>query len=114
MALRPVIDRPAFLELGELPQRPCVYFIEAGPLIKIGRTGWIVPRLAELERVIPVPIRLVAVIQVLTIDDTRVLESELHLRFAEYRHHGEWFDLPAGWMDEVGVRAMLVRRGEGA
>jgi hypothetical protein len=37
----------------------------------------------------------------------RIEEDDLHLRYAAYRVHGEWFDLPAIAVQEI--RAMGAR-----
>lgn len=40
------------------------------------------------------------------------LERWMHRRFAEHRQHGEWFDLPAGWVAQADeLSDMYLRHG---
>ncbi|MBN1430422.1 MAG: GIY-YIG nuclease family protein [Anaerolineae bacterium] len=66
-----------------------VYFIQSstGGLIKIGTAINANRRLAEIQNMSPVPLRILAVIP----GDCRK-EAELHKRFAHLRRHGEWFE----------------------
>lgn len=70
-------------------ERGCVYFIQArvGGPIKIGYASFAEDRLAQLERMSPVPLRLLA-----HIPGTKATEGTLHKRFRRWRHHGEWFE----------------------
>lgn len=100
--------RRVFLTLEEAGEKPCVYFIEAHGLVKIGMSVHLPSRFKELGRTIPCPIRLIAAIEREHVSEVRQLETQYHLLFSGYRRHGEWFDLPAGWLDLVGdERTML-------
>lgn len=69
--------------------RPCnvVYFLKAGPFIKIGFTGRMVQsRIDQLKTGCPYEIRLLA-----TIDGDISTERTLHGRFAKHRANLEWF-----------------------
>lgn len=64
-----------------------VYFISAGPFLKIGKTsGSPDARIKELQTGCPFPIQLAAYLS-----GGVGKERELHRRFDEYRAHGEWF-----------------------
>lgn len=65
------------------PHASVVYFIEHGDLIKIGRSSNLKNRMQALS--IP------ATCLLATTPGGPSLESELHLRFAAGRVHGEWF-----------------------
>ena len=67
-----------------------VYFIRAGVKgrIKIGQTENLERRFKSLQTASSVMLKLLGCID----DPERSLEKELHLKFAEWRHHGEWFD----------------------
>jgi predicted DNA-binding transcriptional regulator AlpA len=66
--------------------RQSVYFIECGDYIKIGFSASLKRRLAALENVTPYPLILLA-----TINGSKEIEADLHSRFADARHKGEWF-----------------------
>ncbi len=77
---------------------PCrtgeVYFVQGvdGGPIKIGWTTSIKLRFSSLQTGSPVRLRVIALIQGVE----RVVQSELHDIFEEFRLHGEWFeDAPA-------------------
>lgn len=64
-----------------------VYFLAAGPFLKIGKTsGAPDARIRELQTGCPFPIHLVA-----HTTGGMKRERELHKQFAKYRAHGEWF-----------------------
>jgi hypothetical protein len=67
----------------------CVYFIQpvGGGLIKIGVAGWPKLRLAAIQHMSPVPLRLLGEIPGVG----QAEETRLHARFADIREHGEWF-----------------------
>lgn len=67
---------------------PTVYFIqgEAAGLIKIGRSVKFSARLKTLQASSPDRLTALAVIP-----GARWEEEMLHIRFKEYREHGEWF-----------------------
>jgi hypothetical protein len=66
-----------------------VYFIQAesGGLIKIGKTANLRQRFKAIQSNCPQKLRILAIVS----QDTYT-EVELHVRFAEYRKHGEWFE----------------------
>lgn len=64
-----------------------VYFVTAGPFLKIGKTsGAPDSRIKELQTGCPFPMQLVA-----HLPGGLRKERELHRKFDEYRAHGEWF-----------------------
>jgi hypothetical protein len=76
-----------------------VYFIQAatGGLVKIGVAGDPVARLAEIQRMCPIPLRILGTLPGVG----QAGESALHRRFAAERRHGEWFELTAEQLREV-------------
>jgi hypothetical protein len=70
------------------PIRSMVYFIEGAGRVKIGWTSDLRGRLSALQSASPVPLRVLASLRA-----SRHMELELHDRFAEFRLHGEWFEL---------------------
>lgn len=69
---------------------PVVYFVQAGPEgpIKIGYAKRVAARFAELQTANAEPLILLGVL----FDGTRSLEAQTHLRFADFRLRGEWFN----------------------
>ncbi len=63
-----------------------VYFASSANRIKIGWSGQVATRLAQLQTGNPDPVRLLA-----TMPGGRALERRLHERFADARLAGEWF-----------------------
>lgn len=65
-----------------------IYFVEAprARLIKIGQTQHLRSRFSGLRAASPVNVRLLAYLEGFDAD-----ERALHLRFANWRTHGEWF-----------------------
>lgn len=79
--------------MGEPTHPGTVYAIEGGGLIKIGWTGGAVERrMAEIQRMSGSKLSVVT-----TWEGSREFERRLHRVFREYRRHGEWFAMPAGW-----------------
>lgn len=74
----------------------CVYFIEGGGFVKIGRTTHLASRLRSLQAASPVPLTVAFVLE-----GGCDVETALHRHFAASRRHGEWFALPEGWIDEA-------------
>jgi hypothetical protein len=76
-----------------------VYFIQAvnGGLIKIGVATDPAARLAEIQRMCPIPLRILAVRPGVG----QPGEAALHRRFAAARRHGEWFEPTAELLREV-------------
>ncbi|WP_443057811.1 GIY-YIG nuclease family protein [Streptomyces sp. NBC_00724] len=73
------------------------------PLVKIGRTGNITKRLADLRRMSPAPLDLLC-----TLPGGAALEAALHRRFAPQRRHGEWFELGHDSADTVRTAAVAM------
>lgn len=63
-----------------------LYFIRSGPYIKIGRTNNINSRLKQLKAMNPFEVHLVHLVE-----KGGHLEHELHEKFKEFHHSGEWF-----------------------
>lgn len=79
-----------------------VYFLRAGPFIKIGKaTGKADYRVSQLQTGCPYPIEVIG-----TVAGSYGLETELHQRFRHLRSYGEWFhvadDLEAAISDMIG------------
>lgn len=84
---------------------PQVYFIEAVGLnrVKIGRTtGHAEYRLKEIQRMSPVPLRLIT-----QIPANKFTEGRLHRRFSHLRLHGEWFEFG----DDLQNYLVSIKRG---
>ena len=89
-ALPELIDRKG---LAALMGWELLYFVRAeSGFVKIGRTRDLDARLRTLRSGSPVPLHLVLVLA----GDSEI-EAAWHRHFAQYRRHGEWFDLPEGW-----------------
>lgn len=67
-----------------------IYFIQAhsGGPVKIGYAANPEKRIAEIQRMSPVELKTLKIIE----GDLKQ-EKELHKHFAKFRLHGEWFDL---------------------
>lgn len=70
------------------PERGFVYFLRTGNTVKIGFTTNPKGRLKNIKTACPEPPRIVKILK-----GGVKLERATHERFAEYRMHGEWFDL---------------------
>jgi len=71
-------------------ERSSVVYLIGSPdsrLVKIGRSDDVPQRLADIQRMSPVPLTVLW-----TTPGGAVLEARLHRRFAGHRAHGEWFD----------------------
>ena len=68
--------------------RDLIYFVECESFVKIGTTTDIERRLTALATTNPFECRLIGLIE-----GGRATERELHERFADFRHKGEWFRL---------------------
>lgn len=91
---------PDHVTVGPVPE--VVYLIGSpdGGLVKIGRTCNVNRRLADIQRMSPVPLALLW-----HTPGNHILEKALHRAFSIHRTHGEWFDF--GDDDPV---AMIERR----
>lgn len=78
------------------PSGPGVYAIRSGDFVKIGRSGNIKARLAELQAAHPTTLRLVAV---LSHDPAE--EPHFHRRLQRFRVRGEWFQLRGELLDLI-------------
>lgn len=76
-----------------------VYFIQpiGGGPIKIGVGEDVGRRIADIQRMSPFPLRLLAVVP----DAGFSLEHSLHHEFAASRLHGEWFEPTPGLMARI-------------
>lgn len=78
-----------------MPRKPglaspdLVYAIgsSVSPLVKIGHSNKVTKRLADVQRMSPVPLSVLW-----TTEGGSTLESALHRRFSHLRAYGEWFD----------------------
>lgn len=115
----PEFDRQYHLALSSLPARspramtPIVpdefrdgrrgaYFVEAAGLIKIGYSRNVFLRMIDLQIGCPVVMRLLHVV-----DGGPETEVALHLKFAAYRRHGEWFEPASEIMDFIESREQI-------
>ncbi len=78
-----------------------VYIIRCEQFIKIGKSTKAAGRLANLQTANPFPLETIAILDT---GDGSQLERDLHKRFAQYRHRGEWFKC-------AGRLATWIRRG---
>lgn len=74
-------------ELDDSINNEIVYFLKAGPFIKIGKaTGSAESRISQLQTGCPFPISVMA-----TVQGGCKEERRLHRRFKHLNSHGEWF-----------------------
>lgn len=81
----PFVEGEGAVEPDDAPNE-VVYFLRAGPFVKIGRTISLDERLKALQTGCPFPIHVHA-----TVPGGSKLERILHIRFARLRRYGEWF-----------------------
>ncbi len=76
-----------------MPKEGIVYIVQAEgtPRIKIGRSAEGDKRLRALRSACPYPI---ICLRMINTTDMIGLEASIHARYAAYRIHGEWFELP--------------------
>lgn len=93
---------------GEMAARGCVYVIQCTltGLVKIGWSFQPSARLRSIQADSPTILRLVVLMR-----GTMGLERRLHIRYAEYRAHGEWFRLSADALGELKERAARLNDG---
>lgn len=71
------------------PPKGEIYFIQCGPLIKIGWTQWgSMKRLRQLQCGNPEPLKLIGVIE----GQTQSTERLIHYQLKDYHYRGEWFN----------------------
>lgn len=87
-----------------------VYLIEGGELHKIGRAIDISKRLAGLQTLSPLPLKLVGAWYVA---DCRQTERKMHSQFAKCRVRGEWFRLGFRLFDLIDTLEAVALRGDG-
>lgn len=92
-----VVPRPRTVPL---PKSGCVYlFLATGtPRYKIGKSTQLDVRGKTLRHQSPYPLELIAQIQS---DDIADMENYLKARYAAFRVHGEWFELPRKAVQEI-------------
>lgn len=78
-----------------------VYVFEGAGLFKIGRSLDAKKRLAGVQNMSPVPIRMVYAARCA---DYTAVERDLHEIYKDRRHHGEWFALTPEDVRELGTR----------
>lgn len=68
----------------------CIYFIQAeqGGLIKIGYAHNVLKRLQGVQRMCPIKLRVLAIVENASDRD----EKRLHKYLIEFRQYGEWFE----------------------
>jgi hypothetical protein len=79
------------LFVGRRHHGPGVYFIAAGPEMKIGHSADPAGRLGALQTAASQELLLIHTIIEPDKERRRRLEDELHTRFAEHHVRGEWF-----------------------
>lgn len=87
-------DAPPPQKPPTFPARPGVVYIllaEGTPRIKIGRSAVAPVRFETLQTASPYPLRH---LRAIPSQDAVRLETMLHRRYAQYRKHREWFELP--------------------
>lgn len=65
-----------------------LYLMSCGPYTKIGRSSNVDKRLASIKASCPYPVELISVFE-----NEGFMEHELHQKFADKHHSGEWFKL---------------------
>lgn len=83
----------------------CIYLIQCSTtlLVKIGTTWHVPKRALAIQASCPTPLMLLAVGRGGTAQ-----EAVLHRWYEQWRHHGEWFGIPA---EEIGRLATILNRG---
>lgn len=87
----------ARIELATRLGLELLYFIRAdNGLMKIGRTKNLPRRLRDLQAASPLRLNVILVLA-----GSSEIEAAWHRGYAEHRRHGEWFDLPKGWENDL-------------
>jgi excisionase family DNA binding protein len=68
-----------------------VYFLQAGLFIKIGMSNCVLRRATRISQSTPITLVPLGFIRTDTRAAARLLERQLHTRFADLRHRCEWF-----------------------
>lgn len=72
----------------EIDHHGCIYLFRTGPYYKLGKSVNPELRFRGLQMMIPYPVEFVCS---MAVDDMDAVELELHEKFAEKCHRGEWF-----------------------
>lgn len=88
---------PDHVQAADKGDQGFVYFLQAGPYTKIGKTKDVGRRIKELRIQLPFEAELIHVIYCES--DLSLHERNLHNKWAEYRKNGEWFVLPTEYLD---------------
>ncbi len=103
------LDIDKLLPIEPWPRVPGVYFVECGFRIKIGVSRNIAARLLRQKTFTPEPLLLLAFVP-----GDKTVETEIHLRFAQFRQHGEWFSKTREIVAEIRkIRGLPPPRGRG-
>lgn len=77
----------------------CVYLLQAeNGLVKIGISTNIEIRLRGMQNASPIAIKLLAYADV---PQPGVLENQLHIKYGQYHHHGEWLSIPDDLLSQL-------------
>lgn len=95
--------KPSAAPLPKVEEIGVVYFLRAGPFIKIGRSKTPDARIAELQTACPYPIYLLG-----SITGGATEENALHHQFAHLRSSGEWFHAKSALTSYI---ASLLHKG---
>lgn len=88
---------------GCLPSSKCyVYVITDGTFLKIGMANDVRKRLAQLQTGNPMELHLIKCYAFSNRTEASKYERELHLKYGDYRKHGEWFSIPYGTIVGLG------------
>lgn len=71
-----------------------VYVIGNVSHLKIGITSIMRNRLSQIQTGNPLKVKVLAHRELPTREASKLLEKELHDRYAEFRAEGEWFEIP--------------------
>ncbi len=83
-----------------MPMEGYVYLVHAlgTKRYKIGQTRDVDKRMETLQRCSPFPLKLLSLLQT---NDFVLQEKRLHKIACSYRVHGEWFELPSAWLENL-------------
>jgi hypothetical protein len=84
-----------------------VYLISDGHYTKIGISDNPIERLKDLSNANPKRLRLIASASV---KHARVVERDLHQRYAAFRREREWFELTQSQQEEIAIQLLRLAR----